>query len=204
MMMGLLQKRKEKTRKSILQTARRLFLTQGFVNTTMQDVARECELGVGTLYNYFSSKVDLLFAIFSEEMMEVGLELPARVNHEQKLVDKMKQVVDLYLTQLFKSQRSLFRELMVVIFHRLEGYEQLVSRIRETDALFLQVVRNVIEHEKQSGRIPGDWDTEAAIEVIYSILQATTIAFISQDELTIEQVKQTIHKQLEFVLRMND
>jgi len=203
-MMGLLQKRKEKTRKSILQTARRLFLTQGFVNTTMQDVARECELGVGTLYNYFSSKVDLLFAIFSEEMMEVGLELPARVNHEQKLVDKMKQVVDLYLTQLFKSQRSLFRELMVVIFHRLEGYEQLVSRIRETDALFLQVVRNVIEHEKQSGRIPGDWDTEAAIEVIYSILQATTIAFISQDELTIEQVKQTIHKQLEFVLRMND
>jgi AcrR family transcriptional regulator len=204
MMMGLLQKRKEKTRKSILQTARRLFLTQGFVNTTMQDVARECELGVGTLYNYFSSKVDLLFAIFSEEMMEVGLELPARVNHEQKLVDKMKQVVDLYLTQLFKSQRSLFRELMVVIFHRLEGYEQLVSRIRETDALFLQVVRNVIEHEKQSGRIPGDWDTEATIEVIYSILQATTIAFISQDELTIEQVKQTIHKQLEFVLRMND
>ena len=203
-MMGLLQKRKEKTRKSILQTARRLFLTQGFVNTTMQDVARECELGVGTLYNYFSSKVDLLFAIFSEEMMEVGLELPARVNHEQKLVDKMKQVVDLYLTQLFKSQRSLFRELMVVIFHRLEGYEQLVSRIRETDALFLQVVRNVIEHEKQSGRIPGDWDTEAAIEVIYSILQANTIAFISQDELTIEQVKQTIHKQLEFVLRMND
>lgn len=203
-MMGLLQKRKEKTRKSILQTARRLFLTQGFVNTTMQDVARECELGVGTLYNYFSSKVDLLFAIFSEEMMEVGLELPARVNHEQKLVDKMKQVVDLYLTQLFKSQRSLFRELMVVIFHRLEGYEQLVSRIRETDALFLQVVRNVIEHEKQSGRIPGDWDTEATIEVIYSILQATTIAFISQDELTIEQVKQTIHKQLEFVLRMND
>jgi AcrR family transcriptional regulator len=204
MMMGLLQKRKEKTRKSILQTARRLFLTQGFVNTTMQDVARECELGVGTLYNYFSSKVDLLFAVFSEEMMEVGLELPARVNHEQKLVDKMKQVVDLYLTQLFKSQRSLFRELMVVIFHRLEGYEQLVSRIRETDALFLQVVRNVIEHEKQSGRIPGDWDTEATIEVIYSILQATTIAFISQDELTIEQVKQTIHKQLEFVLRMND
>ena len=126
------------------------------------------------------------------------------MNHEQKLVDKMKQVVDLYLTQLFKSQRSLFRELMVVIFHRLEGYEQLVSRIRETDALFLQVVRNVIEHEKQSGRIPGDWDTEAAIEVIYSILQANTIAFISQDELTIEQVKQTIHKQLEFVLRMND
>ncbi len=203
-MMGLLQKRKEKTRKSILLTASRLFVSQGFVKTTMQDVARECELGVGTLYNYFSSKVELLFAIFSEEMMEVGLELPARMNHEQNLVDKLKQVVDLYLTQLFKSQRSLFRELMVVIFHRLEGYEQLVSRIRETDALFLQVVRNVIEHEKQAGLIPGDWDTEATIEVIYSILQATTIAFISQDELTFEQVKQTIHKQLEFVLRMKD
>jgi hypothetical protein len=68
----------------------------------------------------------------------------------------------------------------------------------------LQVVRNVIEHEKQAGLIPGDWDTEATIEVIYSILQATTIAFISQDELTFEQVKQTIHKQLEFVLRMKD
>jgi AcrR family transcriptional regulator len=199
--MGILQKRKEKTRQRILTNAKHLFLSQGFMKTTMQDVARDSELGVGTIYNYFPSKSELLIGIFTDEMMEAQFDLSVLINSDQKVVDKLKQVIDIYITQLFRHQRSLFRELMVVIFHRQEGHEELVKRITETDALFLQVLRNVIEHANQSKLDIKIWNTDAAIQVIHSILRSITIAYMTEDLLTIDDVKQSVHMQLDFLFK---
>lgn len=41
---------------------------KGFFNTRMQDIADEAELAVGTIYNYFSSKDQVLSYIFENEM----------------------------------------------------------------------------------------------------------------------------------------
>jgi AcrR family transcriptional regulator len=199
--MGILQKRKEKTRQRILTNAKHLFLSQGFMKTTMQDVARDSELGVGTIYNYFPSKSELLIGIFTDEMMEAQFDLSVLINSDQKVVDKLKQVIDIYITQLFRHQRSLFRELMVVIFHRQEGHEELVKRITETDALFLQVLRNVIEHANQSKLDIKIWNTDAAIQVIHSILRSITIAYMTEDLLTIDDVKKSVHMQVDFLFK---
>jgi len=40
----------------------------GFYNTRMQDIADEAGLAVGTIYNYFSNKDDVLEYIFKVEM----------------------------------------------------------------------------------------------------------------------------------------
>lgn len=64
--MGIKERReKEKglRKEDILKTGERLFITKGFANTTMEEIARVCELAKGTLYLYFSSKEDLLFTI---------------------------------------------------------------------------------------------------------------------------------------------
>ncbi len=43
-------------RRQILDGARRMFLSQGFEGTSMQDVARAAQVSKGTLYVYFDSK----------------------------------------------------------------------------------------------------------------------------------------------------
>lgn len=53
---------------------------KGFHNTRMQDIADKAELAVGTLYNYFSSKNEILEYIFEMEMirrMEIMHDLKA-------------------------------------------------------------------------------------------------------------------------------
>jgi len=41
---------------------------EGFFNTRMQDIANEAGLAVGTIYNYFASKDEVLSYIFENEM----------------------------------------------------------------------------------------------------------------------------------------
>ena len=50
-------------RAEILTAAGQLFAEKGYHRTTTQDIAKAAEVSEGTIYNYFSSKEELLFAI---------------------------------------------------------------------------------------------------------------------------------------------
>ena len=51
------------TRRRVVDTARRLFLTQGYVATTMADIAREAGVALQSVYNAGQSKADLLHLV---------------------------------------------------------------------------------------------------------------------------------------------
>ncbi|MFX1489777.1 MAG: TetR/AcrR family transcriptional regulator [Promethearchaeota archaeon] len=57
------EREKEKRREEIIEVAERLFLSQGFEDTTMDQIANKAEFSKGTLYNYFESKDDLYLTI---------------------------------------------------------------------------------------------------------------------------------------------
>lgn len=56
----------ENVREQLLEEAQRQIVENGYGNTTIRSVAKACGLGVGTVYNYFSSK-DMLIASFMAE-----------------------------------------------------------------------------------------------------------------------------------------
>lgn len=56
----------ENVRENLLQEARKQVMEQGYSAFTIRSVATACGLGVGTVYNYFSSK-DVLVASFMLE-----------------------------------------------------------------------------------------------------------------------------------------
>lgn len=51
-----MQSLKESTRRAIIDHARRVFASKGYSGTSMLDIAHECGVGVGTIYNYFGNK----------------------------------------------------------------------------------------------------------------------------------------------------
>jgi AcrR family transcriptional regulator len=61
------KERKERERlqraNDILEAARRMFESKGFLNTTLQDVAKEAEISVGLIYRYFQSKEDIFASL---------------------------------------------------------------------------------------------------------------------------------------------
>jgi AcrR family transcriptional regulator len=57
--LGLRERKKARTRQLIADTAARLFAERGYESVAVSDVAREAEVALQTLYNYFPSKEHL-------------------------------------------------------------------------------------------------------------------------------------------------
>jgi AcrR family transcriptional regulator len=59
------ERRIERRREEILQAAASVFATKGYAAATTREIAAATDIAEGSLYNYFSSKRDILVAIIS-------------------------------------------------------------------------------------------------------------------------------------------
>ena len=66
--------KQEEKQDLIRQAAIRAFSHKGFYNTRAEEIAREAGIAVGTIYNYFASKEEILLSIFKEEFEPPGLQ----------------------------------------------------------------------------------------------------------------------------------
>lgn len=65
------EREKELRREEILRTGEKLFIEKGFEHTTMEKIARECELAKGTLYLHFKCKEELLSEIMYRALTQL-------------------------------------------------------------------------------------------------------------------------------------
>src|SRR3954447_16170946 len=71
-MAGLRERKKQRTRELIADTARRLFADRGFEGVTVAEVAREADVFEATVFNYFPTKEDLFYSgleAFEEQLL---------------------------------------------------------------------------------------------------------------------------------------
>jgi AcrR family transcriptional regulator len=71
---GLRERKKQRTRELIAETARRLFAERSFDAVTVAEVARAAEVSEGTVFNYFPTKEDLFYGgmeAFEAELVDV-------------------------------------------------------------------------------------------------------------------------------------
>lgn len=70
-------RRTELLQERISQAAMELFLRKGFARTGVREIAERSGVSVGTIFNYFGSKEDILFSLISE--MQKGVAIPLQI-----------------------------------------------------------------------------------------------------------------------------
>lgn len=85
----LMEKKEE-----IIQAAVSFFAEKGYFSTSMQEIAKDCGVSKGTLYNLFDSKEDLLIQVFDyshEKMLEniKVVDFESSLSPKEKLIKKI-------------------------------------------------------------------------------------------------------------------
>jgi AcrR family transcriptional regulator len=89
--------RKAETRRRILAAAREIFLRDGFAETNLNDVARNAEVGKGTLYRHFENKADLYVAMLTEKPERFFDTVREQVDHGASVPEQLRQIADCYV-----------------------------------------------------------------------------------------------------------
>ncbi|RLE38552.1 TetR family transcriptional regulator, partial [Candidatus Acetothermia bacterium] len=90
----------------IRQAAVRVFSRKGFYKTRAEEIAQEAGVAVGTIYNYFANKEEILLSIFQtefEERIELFRELLAS---DLSLPERIQRILEAHFA-LLKQRRGL-------------------------------------------------------------------------------------------------
>ena len=97
---------KEQKRREIIQAAFKVFARQGVFNFKMIDIAEKAGIGKGTLYEYFSSKEELISGCFNLHMEYFEQMLKGKIESLSKPKEKLKAIIELTF-EYFISHRSI-------------------------------------------------------------------------------------------------
>ncbi len=148
---GRMERKKEFTRQKIVDTAMALFDTQGYDETTMEQIAAEADIAKGTLYNYFPVK-EAIINVFMQRAFNSRYD--DRIARLRTLLDTRSRMVATF-TELINgiaSQKTIFEKYLI---YRTQNIISFYPDDAEKSGLSL-LGQEIIKLGQQSGEIRSD------------------------------------------------
>ena len=172
--------KKIQSRKAILDSASSLFQSRGLDDVAIADIMNGADLGIGTFYNYFSSKDDVLMELLGRIMQELG-EKVRILSEEQRPVSEILRELLLSAAMLLAKNRY-----VLPLFLRAAQQATLLKRSEATVAAppFTVLFTRLVEEGQAKGEFRHDIPTAIISELFHSLFQA---AAFSKLELPFEE-----------------
>jgi AcrR family transcriptional regulator len=181
--MGLRERKKLIRLQRIVAAARDLFIRKGFSNTTIQDIAAEVDVGLGTLYLYAKSKEDLLVMVFKDDILRMIQTSYASIPADAPLLDQLMAFFDVHIRYHAQDQvlsRTVLKELS---FSTTEQRRQDIDQI--TQSTYSKLMK-LIERARRDKRVSKEMYTGtmawSAFALYYHLLQGFLCGFHTEDE----------------------
>jgi len=170
------ERKKEATRKKIIQVAMNLFEKQGFDSTTMEQIALEADIAKGTLYNHFPVKEAIISAYIHGMVRERG---PGVIHLMQQLPDTRSRLITVLRKSLEWIEVEFDKELYKKYFaYRLQTMEQSI-RDQSLRSGSQSALENIIGMGQEAGEIRQDIPIEVLalqFEALHTFTVATWLA----------------------------
>jgi AcrR family transcriptional regulator len=164
---GLRERKKQKTRQTIIEVALALFAERGYEQTTIAEIADAAEVSPRTIFAYFSSKEDILFYDMPEIVERLGEVLRDRPEGATAL-DVLRDFIAGSLSPDSNDSRNVALRRRIVIV----GNETLRRNPRARLAPFEQLMAEAIAEDLHAG--PDDLRPRmvaAALATAFSAIQ---------------------------------
>ncbi len=141
-------------RSELLVAASKVFAEKGFHAATLEEIAREAEVAVGTLYLYFKSKEEMYLSLLEQKYMELLNQLRNRMKTSDDPLKKLKDHVR-FVLQHFEREIEFFSIFIYERGHlgRLSATKGDHQRIHNLYSQPINMLTNIIRDAKREGLI---------------------------------------------------
>jgi AcrR family transcriptional regulator len=200
-MVGLRAKQKANRTERILAAATALFREQGYDAVRIEDIADHAEVSVGTFYNYFQTKGDILVAIVSLEVEEVllaGADVVAKP--PGTVADALRTLVEVYYDHsVVYLSKEMWRTAMALSI--LNPETPFSRRYSDLDGLLRGQVCGLIHALQAFGTARTDVDAVAIGEALFNNLNMMFIEYVKSD-MPLADLKAAVARQNDPVARL--
>ncbi|MGB8314889.1 MAG: TetR/AcrR family transcriptional regulator [Aestuariivirga sp.] len=194
-MAGLRAKHKIDRNSRIVEAAAGLFRKEGYEGARIEEIAARAEVSVGTIYNYYRNKGDILVAIVSMEVHEV---LTAGQRIIQKPPRNIEKAIDALLASyidhsLVYLSKEMWRQAMAISTQQPESpfgktYTALDRALADQTCALIEKLRELV-------LVRGNIDGRGVGEMIFNNMNMMFIEFIKREDMTIRSLRANIRRQ---------
>jgi TetR/AcrR family fatty acid metabolism transcriptional regulator len=168
------QTRTEVRKEQIIGAAEKVFARKGFNDATVAEIAQEAGLSDATIYEYFSSKEELLFTVPLETIRTAYEELGGHLEFIRGAANKLRGIIYGYLS-FYKGHPDFASMLMLILKHnrkflKTEAYELMRQQSR--------VIIRIVEEGIASGEFKLDTDPYLVRAVVLGTIEHTVISWL--------------------------
>jgi AcrR family transcriptional regulator len=180
----------------IFNSGRELFYSKGFKDTNVSDIAKMAGVGVGTFYNYYSSKEKLFVEIYMKENEDLKKRLFESINLNDDPVTLVTKIVTRNVSEI-NSNLILKEWYNKDLFSKLEKYFYEQGGFKSIDELKHGGEAELVKMWRAEGKIRDDLDDEMIIAIFNSIPYID----IHKSEIGIEHFPQILLYITEFIMK---
>ena len=167
---NLREEKKLQYRQKILDAAAVEFEKRGFINTSVSNIMQTADLGVGTFYNYFSSKEEVLMNLVKNLFTQVEKKVQAQAKNFSSL--ELLEIACQYTAELIDDNRFILPLLITAVAHS----DKPEHSPKNLSPGFKNIFDEIILRGQQCGEIRNDINIDIISELFHSIYQAAAFS----------------------------
>jgi AcrR family transcriptional regulator len=165
---------RERQRRRILDAASKLFDDRGVDRVTMAEITLACGVQPSTMYQYFSNKDDIVWAILDEQMREVSGRAKAALEGAPNAMARLTALLDFMADELVNHQIKVrFMAQFDAMYARDWPAERLITLESQINPEGFQVFTDLIRDGIADGSFRRDLDPDLTMHAVINAVIGT-------------------------------
>jgi AcrR family transcriptional regulator len=194
----LRDRKKARQRAELLRIALELFQKEGFEKTRMEDIAARALVSTPTVYNYFTTKREVLIEILMEDRRV------AREAFEEVVRKPVAEPADAFAALIYANMsnirrpedKRLWRELLAAVA---KTHDRERDSFDENHEVFKGYIKRLVQHYIETGRFSDQIPIELAADVIFAVNSQNLRTLAASRSYTPERIREMARDQIALV-----
>jgi AcrR family transcriptional regulator len=157
-------------RRQIIDAALKVVAEKGYHNTTIADIAREMEVGHGTIYRYYENKLDIASAVIQDIIENIAAVVTAEPPDEAKTLEEYRSQLHKIGDRFYDLLDSRPEYHRLLFFEALSIDEAVTTKINNAYALFASYTELYLKNGIKKGFLRPDIHTHETAFAINGML----------------------------------